>query len=77
MVVELEKAGFPTVHVANMTPVSVSLGCNRILRSYGIPYPYCDPTQPEDVQAEQRYDMLIKALEVLSTDVEGPTVFEH
>lgn len=77
MVVELEKAGFPTVHVANMTPVSVSLGCNRILRSYGIPYPYCDPTQPGDIQDAQRYEMLLKALDVLGTDVTEPTVFEH
>lgn len=75
MVVELEKAGIPTVHVANMTPVSASLGCNRIVKSYGIAYPYCDPYQPEDVQTEQRYEMVEKVLNVLCTDVTESTVF--
>jgi len=77
MVVELEKAGFPTVHVANMTPVSTSLGCNRIVKSYGIPYPYCDPAEPEEVQAQQRYNMLLRAFDALGTDVTGPTVFDN
>lgn len=75
MVVELEKAGITTVHVANMTPVSASLGCNRIVKSYGIPFPYCDPFMPEEVQAEQRYELFEKVLYALSADVTESTVF--
>lgn len=75
MVVELEKAGITTVHVANMTPVSASLGCNRIVKSYGIPFPYCDPTMPEEIKVEQRYELFEKILSALSTDVNESTVF--
>jgi len=75
MVVEFEKAGITTVHVANMTPVSTSLGCNRIVKSYGIPFPYCDPSMPEEVQVEQRYELFEKVLRALGTDVIESTVF--
>lgn len=75
MVTELEKAGIPTVHVANMTPVSMSLGCNRIVKSYGIPFPFCDPQMPEEVQMEQREEMFLKVLKALETNVTEPTVF--
>ena len=75
MVVELEKSGITTVHVANMTPVSVSLGCNRIVKSYGIPFPYCDPSMPEEIKGEQRYELFEKILGVLSTNVKESTVF--
>lgn len=76
MVVELEKAGITTVHVANMTPVSISLGCNRIVKSYGIPFPFCDPAMPEEVKSEQRYELFEKVLDVLSTEVTESTVFQ-
>ncbi len=76
MVCELEKEGFPTVHVANMTPVSESLGCNRILKSYGIPYPFCDPSKEEAIQEKQRYEMVCKALDALCTDAKDQTVFQ-
>ena len=75
MVAELEKAGIPTVHVANMTPVSMSMGCNRIVRSYGIPFPFCDPQMPEEVQKKQREELLEKVLKALETDIQSPTVF--
>lgn len=75
MVAEFEKAGFVSVHVANMTPVSVSRGCNRIVKSYGIPFPYCDPSKPEEIQVKQRYELCEKVLDVMGADVEGPTVF--
>ena len=63
------------MHVANMTPVSMSLGCNRIVKSYGIPFPFCDPQMPEEVQTEQREDMFLKVLKALETNVTEPTVF--
>ena len=77
MVNEIEKAGFPIVHVANMSPVSQSLGVNRIITGYGIPYPYCNPALDEDVQREQRYKMVLKALDLLSTEIDKQTVLGY
>lgn len=75
MVKEIEKSGMPIVHVANMVPVSESVGTNKILKAHGIPYPWCDPEEKEEVQAEQRYELLEEALKVLGTDVTEQTVF--
>lgn len=72
---EIEKSGFPIVHVANMVPVSESVGTNKILKAYGIPYPWSDPKETPVRQAEQRYELVEKALIVLGTDVQEQTVF--
>lgn len=65
----------PIVHVANMVPVSESVGTNKILKAYGIPYPWCNPEETEETQAEQRYELLDEAIKVLGTDVDKQTVF--
>lgn len=75
MVKEIEKTGIPVVHVANMTPVSASIGCNRILHAYGIAYPMCNPGDSEEKQAQERYDIMCKAVEVLCTDIKKQTIF--
>ena len=75
MVKEIEKTGIPVVHVANMTPVSASVGCNRILHDYGIAYPMCDPKESEEKQAPQRYEIMCKAVDALCTDIKQQTIF--
>lgn len=75
MVKEIEKTGIPVVHVVNMVPVAKSIGSNRILKAYSIPAPMCDPNLPAKDQAQQRYHLMEKALEVLATDIKTQTVF--
>ncbi len=77
MVREIEKTGIPVVHVVSMTPISLSGGVNRILTSYGIPNPMSDPYATPQVQERQRYEIMEKALEVLCTDIQEQTVFDH
>lgn len=76
MVKEIEKAGFPIVHVANMIPVSESVGVNKLLKSYGIPYPWSDPNQTEEIQAEQRVELVREAVKVLGYDIAEPTTYQ-
>lgn len=75
MVKEIEKNGFPIVHVANMVPVSESVGTNKILKAYGIPYPWCNPEETAEHQKEERYELVKEAIKVLGTDVKEQTVF--
>jgi len=75
MVKEIEKSGMPIVHMVSMTPVALSIGSNRIVKSYGVSAPMCDPEAPEEVQFKQRYDLLVKALKALCTDISQQTVF--
>jgi len=72
---EIEKAGIPVVHMACMVPVAQSMGVNRIIKTLSIPYPMCDVSLSEEAQYKQRYQLLSKALDVLTTDISQQTVF--
>ena len=75
MVKEIEKAGIPIVHLASMTPVSLSIGSNRIVQAYAVPYPCCDPRATEAEQHQQRREIVLKCLKALTTDIRQQTVF--
>jgi len=76
MVKEIERAGIPVVHLATITPISLTIGANRIVPGMGIPHPLGDPKQSEEKQFKLRKDLLKKALDALQTPVEGQTLFE-
>lgn len=77
MVKELEKSGRPVVHITAMTPVSNAIGANRILQAVGgIASPMCDPRESESVQADQRYRLMCKAVQALSTEIQAQTIFD-
>ena len=76
MVKEIERAGFPIVHICTVVPISLTIGANRIVPAIGIPYPLGDPRQGEPKSTQIRYDMVEKALKALTTPVDGQTVFE-
>lgn len=76
MVKEIERAGITIVHVANMTAVAQSIGSNRILKAYSIPAAMADFNESPEVQKQQRYKLMSRALEVLNTDIKEQTVFQ-
>ena len=43
MVKEIDRAGFPIVHVTNLVSVSKVTGANRIVPGYGLVSPFSDP----------------------------------
>lgn len=76
MVKEIERKGIPVVHIATVTPISMTIGANRIIPGVGIPHPLGDPKLGPEEQYQLRKNMVKKALEVLQTPVTGQTIFE-
>ena len=76
MVKEIERAGIPVVHVCTVTPISMTVGANRIVPAIAIPYPLGDPNLTMEQEKDIRRKLLNRSLEALSTDVDGQTIFE-
>ena len=75
MVKEIERTGITVVHVANMTAVAQSIGSNRILKAYSIPGAMADLGASPEIQKEQRYKLMARALEVANIDIKEQTLF--
>ena len=76
MVKEIERAGLPVVHVCTVTPISLTVGANRIVPAIAIPHPLGNPSLPADEEKELRRRLVKKALRALQTPVDGQKVFE-
>jgi len=76
MVKEIERAGIPVAHVCTVTPISLTVGANRIIPATAIPYPLGNPSLSAEDEKKLRYNMVAKALKALETEVDGQTVFE-
>ena len=76
MVKEVERAGIPVVHVCTVTPISMTVGANRIVPAVAIPYPLGSPSQSMEEEKQIRRRILERALEALSTEVKEQTIFE-
>ena len=77
MVKEIERAGIPVVHMCTVTPISMTVGANRIVPTIAIPHPLGNPAlSPEDEKILRR-KLVSKALLALTTEVEDQTVFEN
>jgi len=76
MVKEIERAGIPVVHVCTVTPISMTVGANRIVPAIAIPHPLGNPTLTPADEKQLRRKILTTALNALSTEVDGQTIFE-
>jgi betaine reductase len=76
MVKEIERAGIPVVHICTITPISLTVGANRIVPAVAIPYPLGDPALSKDEEKQQRRKIVKTALKALSTEVSDQTVFD-
>ena len=76
MVKEIERAGFPIVQMCNLIPVAKTVGSNRIVPTISIPYPLGDPGLDQEEEKKLRRGIVEKALEALTTEVDGQKVFE-
>lgn len=75
MVKEIERAGFPVVHMCTVVPISLTVGANRIVPTVAIPYPLGNPALSMDDEKELRRKLVKKALMALETPVSEQTVF--
>ena len=76
MVKEIERAGIPVVHVCTVTPISMTVGANRIVPAIAIPHPLGDPKRSMEEEKDIRRRIVTKALNALCTEVEDQTIFE-
>lgn len=76
MVKQIEAAGFPVVHVCTITPISLTVGANRIVPAVAIPHPLGNPALTAEEEYKLRYNLVDKALRALQTEVQEQTVFE-
>jgi len=76
MVKEIERAGIPVVHVCTVTPISMTVGANRIVPAVAIPHPLGNPALAPADEKQLRRKILNTALKALSAEVDGQTIFE-
>ena len=73
---EIEKAGITIVQMANLLPVALTVGVNRLVPTISIPYPLGDPATPPEEQYKLRHHRVGVALDALTTDINEPRVFK-
>ncbi len=76
MVKEIERAGIPVVHMCTVVPISLTVGANRIVPTIAIPHPLGNPALDKDEEYALRKDLVMKALNALTTEVEDQTIFD-
>lgn len=73
---EIERAGFPIVHMCTVTPISKTVGANRIIPTIAIPHPLGNPELDKKEEYKLRTRLVDKALKALQTDISEQTIFE-
>ena len=76
MVKEIDRAGIPVVHMCTVTPISMTVGANRIVPTIAIPHPLGNPALSPEEEKKLRRHLVERALEALTTEVEDQTIFE-
>lgn len=77
MVKAIEKTGLPVVHICTVTPISLTVGANRIVPAIAIPHPLGNPALDKDEEKTLRRELVLKSLKALETEVDKQTVFEN
>jgi len=76
MVKEIERAGIPVVHICTVTPISMTVGANRIVPAVAIPHPLGNPALDACEEKVLRRKIVETALDAACTEVDGQTIFE-
>lgn len=77
MVKEIERAGIPVVHMCTVTPISMTVGANRIVPTIAIPHPLGNPSLTMEEEKDIRRKLVGRALKALTTEVTEQTIFEE
>ena len=64
------------VHMCTVTPISMTVGANRIVPTIAIPHPLGNPALTPEEEYSLRKKLVSRALEALTTEVEDQTIFE-
>ncbi len=75
MVKGIEETGIPVVHVCTVTPISLTVGANRIVPAIAIPHPFGNPDLEKNEEKKLRREIVEKALKALTVEVSEQTIF--
>lgn len=76
MVKEIERVGIPVVHMCTITPISMTVGANRIVPTIAIPHPLGNPALVAEEEYALRYKLVERAIEAFTIPVDDQTIFE-
>lgn len=62
--------------MCTVTPISMTVGANRIVPTIAIPYPLGNPELSHEEEKALRRKLVEKALTALETEVTEQTIFE-
>lgn len=62
--------------MCTITPVSMTVGANRIVPTIAIPHPLGNPALPKEEEFQLRRKLVEKALKALQTPITEQTIFE-
>jgi glycine reductase len=71
----IDAAGIPIVHICTVTPISLSVGANRVVPGISIPHPVGQPSVSPDEELEIRKEIVKKAIFALGEEVTEQTIF--
>ncbi len=63
--------------MCTVVPISLTVGANRIVPTIAIPHPLGNPALDPTEEKALRRGLVEKALNALTTEVDGQTVFEN
>lgn len=63
--------------MCTVTPISMTVGANRILPTIAIPHPLGNPALSHEEEKALRRDLVEKALNALTIEVEDQTIFDN
>jgi glycine reductase len=66
--------GIPVVQITAIPNIAQMVGVSRIVQGRAVPNPVGDPSLTKEKEKELRRKYVLKALELLQKDVDGPTV---
>lgn len=64
------------MHICTVTPISITVGANRIVPAVAIPYPLGNPSAGMEEEKVLRRKIVENALEALTIEVDGQRIFE-
>lgn len=62
--------------MCTVTPISMTVGANRIVPAIAIPHPLGNPALTPEEEYNLRKKIVNRALEALTTEVKDQTIFE-
>lgn len=72
----IESQGFPIAQIANLTPIAKTVGANRIVQSFSIPYPMGDPKKTPEEEYEMRERIVTSALDSLTDEIAEQKIYK-